>query len=393
MLRVMSTALATAAVVAIGSCSNSGLHNDGGNGGRPIKIGLLVPQSGPFKSPGDDISRGWQLYLDTHGGRLGGHAVKLITGDEGDGQQAAADTVKKLIEEDGVDTVVGTISPATVESIHIEITEKKVPFIGTGGTLSNTKDNSYMWYTSGQTREPGEAIADFVRTTVAGPVYVIAPDEIGRDSVAGFVDAFTAGGGRLANDGGKPTWTPPSDSTDFMPYLNKISATGAKAVFCVFAGDSAINFVKQYAQAGLHNKIPLYSPGFLTEGDVLAAEGSAADGIWTVLNYAIDLDNPANRSFVTAYQRKYNAVPNSSSVKGYDAGLILDQAITAAGPNPTRASINAAIGRLGSIDSPRGSWRFGTQHSPIQPWYLREVRIDGRGRANVIVQTLTTLGT
>jgi branched-chain amino acid transport system substrate-binding protein len=385
-------AVAMSAVLATAGCSGSSLDDDGqATTDGPIHIGLVWPQSGVYKTVGDDFARGWQLYLDLHGGRLGGHEVKTTIVDEVDGKQAARNGIKKLVEQDRVSVVVGTISSDAVESIHPVITDKKIPYVATGGRPTTLKDLSYTWHTSWQNRDAGNAIAAYLRTTVNGPVYAIGPDyQGGWDQVGGFVDAFTKAGGQLANENGKPIWTPFPHTTNFLPYLNTIAATDAKAVFCFFGGTNAIDFVKQYAQSGL--KLPLYAAGFTTEGAVLAAQGADADGIYSSLNYAPDLDNPPNRAFATAFQQKYDTVPDLYNVTAYDAALLLDRAIAAAGPNPTSESINTAIGELGAIDSPRGQWRFGTQHSPIQPWYLRQVRTDGRGRANVVVQTLTTLG-
>ncbi|HEX5540820.1 MAG TPA: ABC transporter substrate-binding protein [Micromonospora sp.] len=359
----------------------------------PIKIGLLLPQSGPYKALGDDMFRGWELYLSSRGGKLGNHPVSVVTADEAEGKQSALNAVKKLLDKDQVMVLAGTGTADTVETIKTLVTERKVPLVGSGGRPSTLSDVSYIWHTSWLSRETGQAIADHLRTTINGPVYVIGPDyQGGWDQIGGFVDTFTAGGGKLANDGGKPTWTPWPDTTNFLPYLNKITSSGAKAAYCFYAGAAAVEFVKQYAQAGLQGKVPLYGAGFLTEGAVLAPQGASADGVRTVLNYAPNLDNPANREFAAAYQQKHQAAPNIYSVTGYDTALVLDRAIAAVGANPTSESINAAIGKLGAIDSPRGQWRFGTNHSPIQPWYLREVRHDGRARANVVVQNLTTLG-
>ncbi|MEH1124736.1 ABC transporter substrate-binding protein [Micromonospora sp. CPCC 206061] len=381
-----------AAALAIGGCSGSSLDpDDPAAAGGPIHIGLMWPQSGVYKTVGDDFARGWQLYLDTHGGKLGGREIRTTVVDEADGKQSARTGIKKLIEQDRVRVVVGTISSDAVQAIHPVITEKKVPYIATGGRPTTLTDVSHTWHTSWQNRDAGNAIADYLRTTVKGPVYAIGPDyQGGWDQVSGFVGPFVAGGGKLANPDGKPTYTPFPNTDNFLPYINAIAATDAQAVFCFFGGTNAVNFVKQYDQSG--SKLPLYAAGFTTEGAVLAAQGPAADGIYSSLNYAPDLDNAANRAFASAFQQKHNAIPDLYNVTAYDAALLLDRAIADAGPNPTSESINAAISRLGAIDSPRGQWRFGTEHSPIQPWYLRQVRPDGRGRANVVVQTLTTLG-
>jgi branched-chain amino acid transport system substrate-binding protein len=77
----------------------------------------------------------------------------------------------------------------------------------------------------------------------------------------------------------------------------------------------------------------------------------------------------------------------------YDAAAVLDRAIATAGPDPSPEDINSAIAELGQIDSPRGPWRFAEDtHAPIQKWYLRQVRRDGRALANVVVSELATLG-
>ena len=397
--RRLAAVLATAALLAASGCAGSSLNGDGKTGaGGPIRIGLMWPQSGILKTVGDDFAAGWKLYLDTHGGKLGGQAVKITLVDEGDGKQAAQTGIKKLVEQDHVDVVVGTISSDAAQAVYPVITEKKIPYVATGGRPTTLKDLTYVWHTSWQNGDAGQAIADYIRTTVNGPVYAIGPDyKGGWDQIAGFVDAYKAGGGKLANPDDKATFTPFPDTTNFLPYLNAVQATDAKAVFAFFGGTNAIDFVKQYAQSGLQGKVPLYACGFLTEGTVLKAQAGAADGIYSSLNYAPDLDNPANRTFATEFQKAYSTatdpgIPDLYNVTAYDAALLLDQAITAAGANPTSASINAAIGKLGAIPSPRGDWRFGTEHSPIQPWYLRQVRTDGRGRANVVVQPLTTLG-
>ncbi|GAA4471771.1 ABC transporter substrate-binding protein [Phytohabitans houttuyneae] len=387
-------AAAAAVALAVAGCADSSLDPDREHSDGVIRIGLVWPTSGVYKTIGDDLARGWQLYLDSHGGKLGGHRVQTVVVDEGNGRELVRPGIKKLIEQDKVDVVVGTITSDAVEVIHPETTRKKIPYVATGGRPTTISDVTWTWHTSWQNKDAGNAIADLLRTTVNGPVYAIGPDYIGgKDQVNGFVEPFVKAGGKLANPDGAPLWTPYPNTTNFLPYLNAIAASPAKAVFAFYGGGLGVEFVKQYAQAGLKDKLPLYAAGFTTEGAVLQAQGAAADGIYTSLNYAPDLDNAPNRAFATAFQRKHQTVPDLYNVTAWDAALLLDRAIADAGDTPTSASINAAIGRLGAIDSPRGPWRFGAkEHSPIQTWYLRQVRADGRGRANVVVQTLTTLG-
>lgn len=390
--RVLAS-LAAVALFAAAGCSGSSLDDEETASGGPIKIGLLTPQTGVYKTFDKDITQGWQLYLDTHGGTLGGHKVEVVRADEGEGKKTAQTSAKKLLDKDKVEVIVGTVSADTVVSIMDLVNERKVPYVGTGGRPSTLKDVSHIWHASWLSAENGEAGADYIRTKVNGPVYAIGPDYIGGyDQVGGFTKTFLKGGGTLANKDGKATWTPWPTTTNFLPYLNQIKASGAKAIYTFYAGTAAIQFIKDYAASGLADEIPLYGSGHLTEGSLLAAEGDKAKGVRTVMNYAANLDNAANRSFAPAYQQKYGTSPTIFSVTAYDAALVLDQAIAKAGDNPTSESINKAIGELGAIDSPRGQWRFGKIHTPIQPWYLREVKSDGRALSNVVIQNLATLG-
>jgi branched-chain amino acid transport system substrate-binding protein len=203
------------------------------------------------------------------------------------------------------------------------------------------------------------------------------------------VDAFASAGGRLANERQEPLFTP--STTNFLPFLSNAKASGAKAVYAFYVGTEATSFVQQYAQSDARD-LPLFGAGFLTEGRVLAEQGRAAVGVRTVLNYAPDLDNPANRRFVDAWRAEHNSLPTSYAMASWDAALLLDKAIAAAGDDPSPVDIDAAIAGIGLIDSPRGEWQFSDQHSPVQKWYLRRVQADGRTLTNSLIQDLDILG-
>jgi branched-chain amino acid transport system substrate-binding protein len=220
---------------------------------------------------------------------------------------------------------------------------------------------------------------------------VIAGDE---DASRGAKDGFTI---TLKTEGAQvyeeEVLVPPG-VTDYARWLNGLKGSTVKAVFAAFSGTAAQEFVKQYTALGLKNTIPLYGPGFLTEGvALLKAQGPSAQNVYTAMNYSADLDNAANRRFAGAYQKTHQLSPTTYAMASYDAAAVLDRAIAAAGDNPTPESINTAVSKLGQIPSPRGAWQFGPKnHSPVQKWYLRQVRNDGRALANVMVQDLATVG-
>ncbi|GLZ76756.1 ABC transporter substrate-binding protein [Actinorhabdospora filicis] len=381
-------ALSTVALVALTACN----AEDAGDGGK-VTIGFVASLSGTYQTVGEDMRDGFQLYLDTHGGKLGGRTVDLVVADEGDGPQTALPAATRLVQEDEVDALAGVVAGGSYAAIANLAQENKIPLVG-ANARPDMKSTDWLWHTSYISDEPGIAIAPYVKENVAGPVYAIGPDyQGGHDELRGFVDTYTKLGGVLANPDGKTRWTPFPGTSDFLPYLNEIAQTNAKAVYCFYAGKAAVDFVKQYAQSDVAD-LPLYG-AFLTEGAILDAQGDSAKGIRNVLNYSPDLDNPANRTFVAEWSARHDRQPTTFAMASYDAAAVLDRAIAAvpAGQDVSPELINNAIGALGTIDSPRGPWQFSPKtHSPIQRWYLREVALDGTKLSNLLVEDLATVG-
>ncbi|EST29489.1 ABC transporter substrate-binding protein [Streptomyces niveus] len=382
-----------AAALALGLAAVTGCSSDSGAGDDTVKVGLVASLSGTYEPVGTELRKGFELYLATHDNKLGGREVELIVADEGDGPPTAVPAATKLIKKDKVDALTGLVGGGSVNAVLPLINQAKIPLLGSNARPP-VKDMKYVWTTSFLSDEPGKAIAPYIKEKVDGPVYAIGPDyQGGYDELRGFTDEFKKVGGKLANPDGKTKWTPFPKTTNFMPYFADIAKTDAKAVYCFYAGKAAIDFAKQYAQSDVAD-IPLYT-AFVTEGSVLQAQGDAAKDVYSVLNYAADLDNEANRKFAADWTAKHDTQPTTYAMASYDAAAVLDQAIADAAEkgDVTPETINTAIGGLGQIDSPRGNWEFGDKaHSPVQQWYLRQVRKDGDQLANVMVQDLATLG-
>ncbi|MBQ1025231.1 ABC transporter substrate-binding protein [Micromonospora sp. C95] len=388
--RRLVAALLTGVLVAVTAACDGGSEPQR----QTIRIGMITALSGSLEAPGSELRDGFQLYLDMRGRQLGGHPAELIVADEGYERDVTVESATKLLEQDRVSAITGIINGGSVAAILPLIDKHKVPLVGALGRPALT-DVTYIWHTNLISVEPGVAMAPFVKQEVGqGRVYAIGPDfQSGRDELRGFVDTFTDLGGQLANPGGKAVFSPFPVTEDFGPYLDEIAESGADAVYCFFDAQNAITFVKQYAASPVAD-LPLYAAGFVTEPASLVEQGDAAEGIYNGLNYSPDLDNAANREFVAAWNAAYpGRVPTSIVMASYDAAAVLDRAIAAAGTNPTPEQINAAIAGLGQLNSPRGPWQFAkSTHAPIQKWYLRQVRRDGRALTNVVVSELATLG-
>jgi branched-chain amino acid transport system substrate-binding protein len=370
-----------------GSLGEEDTGGDGGDGGGTVRVGLVIPQAGVYTPLGVDMQNGWNLWLDQHDDKMGDYTVETVTADEGEGPDTGVPAIQRLLSEGDVDALVGIVNSATALGVAEQVTEAETPLlVANAGAGPITKDagSPYVWRTSFTNAQIAAAMGEHLAEEGVGPVYVMAPDyAAGQEVVAGFVKAFEAGGGTVAGQ----ALTPFGTTQDFQPFLSGAQASGAKAVFAFYAGGEAVSFVKQYADFGLKQTLPLYGSGFLTEGGVLAAQGDAAIGVQTALHYSTEIDNDSNKEFVAAYQEAYDALPTVYAVQAYDAANVLARALEESSDLGGQA-ITDALDGLGSIeDSPRGPWSFNGQ-TPEQTIYLREVTDEGGTLLNSVVTDL-----
>ncbi|HWE25820.1 MAG TPA: ABC transporter substrate-binding protein [Myxococcales bacterium] len=339
-----------------------------------LRIGLLLPYSGTYAALGHNITDAMKLAAQEHGGKLGGREVEWVAVDDESDPAKAPSNVNKLIVGEKVDILTGPVhSGVAMAMMQIVRQEKTLTIVTNAGAQAVTGSlcAPHVFRTSfsnWQTSYPcAEAMLKAGRKKAALMFWNYS---FGQESMAAFKEGYLKGGGTIVKE--IPV---PFPSTEFQANLSDIAALKPDAVFVFFAGAGAAKFVKDYADAGLKDKIALYGSGFLTEG-VLAAQGAAAEGVRTTLHYADALDNAANKKFREAFKKATSRNADVYAVAGYDTVNVLAQALgkvqgdTGAG---AQKELIAAIENV-RIDSPRGSFRFSKAHNPIQDIYLREVK-------------------
>lgn len=359
--------------------------------GPPVRIGMIVPLTGSRKDLGNEMDNGFQLYLKLHENKLGNREVQLIKVDEGETPDVGKAAAEKLIKEDRVLALTGVAAAASMLAMKDTVETGAVPLVGSNASPTSLQSAKYIWRTSFVASEPGQALGKWAADNAGGSVAIVAADYPGDDDeVTSFLEHFKSANGQVNGSGIRFT---PFQQKDFSQILGQVKSSGATAMFAFYAGASAVDFVKQYKAAKFPPGFKLIAPGSLTEGYVLKQQGADAQGIYTAMNYSPDLDNAANRRFIADYQKAYGTIPSTYAMASYDAAAVLDKAIgDAAQGNLDSFSLNAAIGKLGQIDSPRGGWQFSQNRTPLQRWYLRQVRMDGALLSNVLTAELTTLG-
>ncbi|HUJ28855.1 MAG TPA: ABC transporter substrate-binding protein [Myxococcales bacterium] len=341
-------------------------------GAAKLRIGLLLPYSGTYAGLGNNITDGMKLAAAEHGGKLGGREVEFVPVDDESDPSKAPANVNKLVFGEKVDVLTGPVhSGVAMAMMQIVKSEKLLTIVTNAGAQAVTGALCvpHVFRTSFSNWQTSYPAADvMLKAGHKKAVLMFWNYAVGIESMAAFKEGYAKGGGTIVKE-----IAVPFPSAEFQANLSDIAALKPDAVFVFFAGAGAAKFVKDYADAGLRDRIPLYGSGFLTEG-VLAAQGAAAEGIKTTLHYADSLDNPANRKFREAFKKATGRNADVYAVQGYDAVNALAQALDKVkGDTGALKELVAAMESV-RMESPRGAFRFSKAHNPIQDIYLRQVK-------------------
>ncbi len=337
----------------------------------PIKVGLMLPYSGTYAALGTAIEDGFKLYVQEQGGKLAGREIQYFKIDDESSPPKATENVNKLIKRDAVDVIVGTVHSgvalAMAKAAKDSNTLLIIPNAG-ADAITGPMCSANVVRSSFSNWQPGYAMG-----VVAGKKGIKKAMTItwnyaaGIESTKGFAEGLEKNGGKV-----EKALNLPFPNVEFQALLTEIAAQKPDAVYAFFAGEGAVKFVKDYAAAGLNKTIPLFGPGFLTDG-TLDAQGAAAQGMLTTLHYADDLNTPKNNAFRKAYALAYKSQPDVYAVQGYDAAQILAAGLKAVGGDLSKRDAMTTAMHKTTVDSPRGKFTLSPGGNPIQDFYLREV--------------------
>ena len=347
----------------------------------PLKVGVLLPNSGVLAFLGTKITQGMELAINQTGGLLGGRAVEWVRLDSETDPAKAPERTARLVRR-GCDIVIGPVHSGVLLGMLRVLGDSDttliIPNAGAGAaTGAHCGGNIFRTsFSNWQAAWPmGRLLAQRGLRKVTTMTWNYAA---GTESVQGFTEGFESLGGTISEG-----ILAPYPASDFHSYMTKLAASDAEAIYVFFSGASAVQFVKQYHEAGLRDRLPLYGV-FLTEG-TLEAQGVAAEGLETTMHYADDLPFEANRAFRTAYLDAYGVEPDVFSVQGYDTGALLAYAAQAVGGDTSdKPAFHAALRSFRGNNSPRGAWHFSKAQNPVQDFYLRRVA----GGQNRYVETI-----
>ena len=352
---------------------------------EPLKIGLVLPMSGPFADYGKQIERGVRLYLAANGDTVAGRKIELIIKDDSPG--TAGDVSKRLAQElvvkDKVDVLAGFgLTPAALAVAPIA-TEAKKPMLVMNAAISViTTRSPYIVRTSHTLAQATAPIATWAAKNKIKTVYTLVADYgPGHDAEGQFKKTFTAAGGEVVGEVRVPVKNP-----DFAPYLQRIKDTRPDAVFLFLPpGAETIAFMKGFADRGMAQAgIRIIGTGDLTDEDILDALGEPALGAITAFHYAQSHRSPENAAYTAAYAKAYpKDRPNFMSVAGYDGMHVIFEAIKKTGGSADADKFIEAAKGLSWV-SPRGKISIDpATRDIVQTMYIRKVESVGGKLQNI----------
>src|SRR5437763_8612671 len=293
---------------------------------KPVKIGFVSTFSGPTAVIGNDMRNSFELALDHLGRKIGGAPVEVVYEDDQQKPEVGKQKTEKLIESDKVDFIVGYIwSNVFLASLKPAVDSKTFLITSNAGPsqIAGELCSPYVFSTSWQNDQTPQAMGLYMNKKGVKSAFLIGPNyAAGKDMLAGVASTFK---GQVV--GQELTKWP--DQLDFSAELSKARAARPDAIFVFYPGAAGVQFLTQYAQAGLKGQIPLYT-AFTIDETTLPRQKDLALGVPGAQEWVNDLPNEQNKTFVADYIKKFPGNrPSFYGAQSYDAASLINSAVVA----------------------------------------------------------------
>lgn len=342
-----------------------------------VKIGLVLPMTGPFASTGRQVEAGVKAYMAINGDTAGGKKVEVVLRDDAGTADQTRRIAQELVVNEGVSMLMGFGLTPLAMSVAPVLNQAKIPAIITSATTSAIMTQSdYFVRTSMGGPQSALPVATWaVENGLKRVVTLVTDYGPGHDIEKGFVDQYKKEGGEIVESVRVPLQNP-----DFAPFLQRVRDAKPDAVFVFVPSGIGSLFMKQFVERGLADAgIKLIATGDVTDDDLLNGIGEAAKGVITGHFYSANHDSPENKAFVKEVRKSNNNMrPNFMSVGGYDAMHLAYMALEKTGGDTDGDKLIEAM-KGAEWTSPRGPIMIDPQTRDIvQDIYIREVKeVDG----------------
>ncbi len=340
-----------------------------------IKIGLILPMTGPFTSTGKQIAAAVNLYMQQNGAMIAGRKVELILKDDTGVADVTRRIAQELIVNDKVTAIAGFgLTPLALATAPLATQAKTPMVVMAAATSIITERSPFVVRTSQVVPQISGPFGTWAaQQGIKRIVTMVSDFAPGHDVETSFSETFKAAGGQVES------MRIPLQNPDFSPFLQRAADAKPDAILIFVPSGQGSTFMKQFAERGLDKSgIRLIGTGDVTDDDILNAMGDVALGITTAHHYSAAHDSPANKAYVEAFKKANNGLrPNFMSVGGYDGMHALYEGLKKTNGAGGEALVEAMKGL--KWESPRGPMSIDPEtRDIIQNVYIRRVeRVDG----------------
>jgi branched-chain amino acid transport system substrate-binding protein len=321
-----------------------------------IRIGLILPLSGPYADYGNQIGNGAKLYIARNGDTIAGRKVELIIRDDtGIAPELTKRLAQELVTNHRVDVLAGFgLSPGALAAAAVATQSGKAMVVMNAAASVLTSKSPNIVRVSHTLPQLSQPMAKWALQNNVGDVYTLVADYApGLDAQSAFKAAYEAAGRKLVGE-----MKVPVGNVDFSAAIQRIKDARPGAVFLFLPpGEATIGFMKTWVERGMDKAgVRLLGTVDLVDDSIIEAIGKPALGAITAGHYSAAHDSIVNREYVAAYGKAYGPGirPNYMSVAGYDGMAAIYTALNKTGGDSDALKfINALKGA--SWESPRGT--------------------------------------
>jgi branched-chain amino acid transport system substrate-binding protein len=353
----------------------------------PVKVGLITDASGALAIYGAHILRSFMLGMEYATGAAGSAGEKfdftatqentfkldncefqVFVRDDGSNAENTTTVARELIDVQGVNILVGTVSSGATATLQQIALESKIPLIVAPAAANDITGANFNEYTFRVSRNNyQDAMNECIALTKQYKTFVqIAPDyAFGHGSATAFRDACSLNGATFVAD----DIFAPLDTTDFTPYMEQISKSGAEAYIVTWAGSGFVALMQAAKDQGVTDKMSLgatFIDNVLMPTFFANAVGTTAG----ILYHYSAPKNPINDFLKEQDKARYGVMPDLFDADGMNAAIMAVESIKKTNGDVSGDALKTAMEGM-TFEGPKGTIQIRPEdHVAIQDMYI-----------------------
>jgi len=368
---IITTLLALTIVV---SACQTGCYR--GAGDDKVRIGLLMSMTGDTANFGISSSNAIRMAADAvnQTGGINGKQIELLLQDDRSDATEAANIATRFVSQDGVHAIIGEVGSSRTLAAAPIAQNAKIPMLTPSSTNPDvTRKGNYIFRSCFIDTVQGPAMAQFAAKSLKTKRAALMIDRRNDYSTGlekPITDIYVSLGGQIVI-----TQSYQAGDQDFNAQITSIKGANPEVIFVPgYYGDVAL-IAKQARDKGL--TAPLIGGDGWDSPSLYQIGGAALDGSYFTNHYSpYDLD-PRVQKFVKDYQSRYGTVPDALAATGYDAALIMFDAIKRAN-SLDGAAIRDALAATKNFPGVTGTVTFNENRDAVKPIMMIKIEPGGK---------------